>query len=61
VTSLADALQLDFAILHKEVHHTAQVSGAEEIKLTLVGDVRDKIVFLVDDILDSTYLSLYDH
>lgn len=54
---MADKLQLDFAIIHRETHHideTEQISGKKETKLTLVGDVNDKIVILIDDILDGT-------
>lgn len=55
-------MHLDFAIIHRETHHRDQVSGNEETKLTLVGDVKGKVVFLCDDILDGTYtlISLID-
>ena len=57
---MADKLHLDFAIIHRETHHNqeTQITGGEETKLTLVGDVKGKIAFLVDDILDGTHTFL---
>ncbi|KAI8391635.1 phosphoribosyltransferase-like protein [Radiomyces spectabilis] len=113
VTSLADALRLDFALIHKDrtrsgpqgqnrpysgmpkLHQirtvdtdddlTASISSlseagsngdimnaavsvvsdtnGEESTITLVGDVKDKIVFLTDDIIDGcqTFLDAAEH
>lgn len=47
-------MHLDFAIIHRETHHE-HVLETKETKLTLVGDVKGKLVFLVDDILDGTH------
>ncbi|KAI0225265.1 ribose-phosphate pyrophosphokinase 1, partial [Massospora cicadina] len=69
VTSLADTLDLDFALIHNDPNHyeknTRPYFGDEserpdiqpsynhaECTLTLVGDVKDKVVFLLDDIID---------
>ena len=58
VTSLADRLNLDFALIHRERHHIRddlQTQQTVETRLTLVGDVRGKICFMVDDIIDGTH------
>ncbi|KAJ3114029.1 Ribose-phosphate pyrophosphokinase 1 [Phlyctochytrium bullatum] len=66
VTSIADRLKMDFALIHRErfqVGHKAQKLGtvseedAKEIqtKLTLVGSVKDKVCFVVDDVIDGTH------
>ncbi|OAD69361.1 hypothetical protein PHYBLDRAFT_116560 [Phycomyces blakesleeanus NRRL 1555(-)] len=56
VTSLADALCLDFALIHQD-------KACQEPGITLVGDVKNKIVFLTDDMVDScgTFLNAADH
>ncbi|KAJ3090399.1 hypothetical protein HK100_007459, partial [Physocladia obscura] len=44
VTSLADVLKLDFALIHRESHFQASkkaVTGSEVTKLTLIGNVTD--------------------
>lgn len=46
--SLADKMNLDFAIIHKERKVANQVS-----RMVLVGDVKDKIAILVDDMADT--------
>jgi len=51
VTAIADKLGLDFALIHKK----RGVRGAEapdQMEL-LVGDVRDKVAILVDDMIDT--------
>ena len=47
-TSIADRLDLNFALIHKERARPNEVS-----KMTLVGDVRGKIAILVDDMADT--------
>jgi len=51
VTAVADKLGLDFALIHKK----RGVRGAEapEQMELLVGDVRDKVAILVDDMIDT--------
>ncbi|KAI9027596.1 phosphoribosyltransferase-like protein [Phycomyces nitens] len=99
VTSLADALCLDFALIHQDkawldaqannknngdqtkplvfpkaigwhpvepsTHALIGLLGgvSQEPGITLVGDVKDKIVFLTDDMIDScgTFLNAADH
>jgi len=47
VTSLADRLQTDFALVHQE-------KGINNKSfITLVGDVKDKVAILVDDVVDT--------
>lgn len=46
--SLADQLDLNFALIHKERARANEVS-----KMVLVGDVRDKICIIVDDMADT--------
>jgi ribose-phosphate pyrophosphokinase len=47
-TSLADNLDLGFALIHKERPRPNEVS-----RMVLVGDVRDRIAVIVDDIADT--------
>lgn len=47
-TSIADRLNLDFALIHKERKRANEVS-----RMVLVGDVRGKIAILVDDMADT--------
>jgi ribose-phosphate pyrophosphokinase len=47
-TALADRLDLNFALIHKERSRPNEVS-----RMTLVGDVTDKIAILVDDMADT--------
>ncbi|KAI4227377.1 MAG: hypothetical protein L6R36_002457 [Xanthoria steineri] len=47
-TSMADRLDLNFALIHKERARPNEVS-----KMTLVGDVRGKIAILIDDMADT--------
>ncbi|KAI9089611.1 phosphoribosyltransferase-like protein [Phlyctochytrium arcticum] len=63
VTSLADKLQIDFALIHRERYHIPQEAhkkgddAAEgmETRLTLVGNVKGRICFMLDDIIDGTH------
>ncbi|KAG0077189.1 hypothetical protein BGZ92_002029 [Podila epicladia] len=47
-TSIADRLDLDFALIHKERKKANEVS-----RMVLVGDVKGKIAILVDDMADT--------
>ena len=47
-TSLADRLDLPFALIHKERDRPNEVS-----RMTLVGNVKDKVAILVDDMADT--------
>jgi len=48
---LADRLKIDFALIHRERYHARDEANepkkSEEARLTLVGDVKDKPVFIV--------------
>lgn len=48
VTSIADRLNVDFALIHKERKRANEVSS-----MVLVGDVKDRIAILVDDMADT--------
>ncbi|KAI3405311.2 PRS4 [Candida oxycetoniae] len=48
VASLADKLDVQFALIHKERQKANEIS-----RMVLVGDVSDKICILVDDIADT--------
>ena len=48
VTSIADKLNVDFALIHKERKKANEVAS-----MVLVGDVRDKVAILVDDMADT--------
>jgi ribose-phosphate pyrophosphokinase len=47
-TSIADSLDLQFALIHKERARPNEVS-----RMTLVGDVQDKVAIIVDDMADT--------
>jgi ribose-phosphate pyrophosphokinase len=47
-TSIADGLDLQFALIHKERQRPNEVS-----RMTLVGDVKDKTAIIVDDMADT--------
>ncbi|KAI5801583.1 phosphoribosyltransferase-like protein [Peziza echinospora] len=47
-TAIADRLDLNFALIHKERSRPNEVS-----RMVLVGDVKDKIAILVDDMADT--------
>ncbi|BFZ24257.1 hypothetical protein BsWGS_27295 [Bradybaena similaris] len=48
VTAIADRLNVDFALIHKERKKANEVAA-----MVLVGDVKDKIAILVDDMADT--------
>ena len=48
MTSIADKLNIDFALIHKERKKANEVAS-----MVLVGDVRDKVAILVDDMADT--------
>lgn len=48
VTSIADHLNVDFALIHKERKRANEVD-----RMVLVGDVRDRVAILIDDIIDT--------
>merc|ERR1712121_597709 len=48
VTSIADRLNVDFALIHKERKKANEVSS-----MVLVGDAKDKIAILIDDMADT--------
>lgn len=48
MTAIADRLNVDFALIHKERKKANEVAA-----MVLVGDVRDKIAILVDDMADT--------
>ncbi|XP_064874461.1 ribose-phosphate pyrophosphokinase 1-like isoform X2 [Oncorhynchus nerka] len=48
VTSIADRLNVDFALIHKERKRANEVD-----RMVLVGDVTDRVAILVDDMADT--------
>uniref|UniRef100_A0A1B0DKM7 ribose-phosphate diphosphokinase n=1 Tax=Phlebotomus papatasi TaxID=29031 RepID=A0A1B0DKM7_PHLPP len=48
VTSIADRLNVEFALIHKERKKANEVSS-----MVLVGDVKDRVAILVDDMADT--------
>jgi len=48
VTSIADRLNVDFALIHKERKKANEVSS-----MVLVGDVKDRVAILIDDMADT--------
>uniref|UniRef100_A0A8C3VLX7 ribose-phosphate diphosphokinase n=1 Tax=Catagonus wagneri TaxID=51154 RepID=A0A8C3VLX7_9CETA len=48
VTSIADRLNVDFALIHKERKKASEVD-----RMVLVGDVKDRTAILVDDMADT--------
>ncbi|KAG2184476.1 hypothetical protein INT43_000385 [Umbelopsis isabellina] len=51
-TAIADKLSMDFALIHKERRHVEKPNKAD---MMLVGDVRDKVCILIDDIADTSF------
>lgn len=47
VTSIADSLNVDFALIHKK-----QKKASEVKPMVIVGDVKDHVAILVDDMAD---------
>ena len=48
VTSIADRLNVDFALIHKERKRANEVD-----RMVLVGDVQGRVAILVDDMADT--------
>ncbi len=48
VTSIADRLNVDFALIHKERKRANEVE-----RMVLVGDVKERVAILVDDMADT--------
>ncbi|KAF7706914.1 hypothetical protein HF521_018132 [Silurus meridionalis] len=48
VTSIADQLSVDFALIYKERKKANEVD-----RMVLVGDVKDRVAILVDDMADT--------
>jgi len=48
VTTIADELKVDFALIHKERKRANEVD-----RMVLVGDVKDRVAILVDDMADT--------
>lgn len=48
MTSIADRLNVDFALIHKERKKANEVD-----RMVLVGDVKDRVAILVDDMADT--------
>ncbi|MEQ2183818.1 Ribose-phosphate pyrophosphokinase 2, partial [Goodea atripinnis] len=48
VTSIADRLNVDFALIHKERKKANEVD-----RMVLVGDVKDRVAIMVDDMADT--------
>ncbi|CAH1761798.1 12957_t:CDS:2 [Entrophospora sp. SA101] len=51
-TSIADKLQIDFALIHKE---RRSQHAPHKKDMMLIGDVKDKTCILIDDISDTSY------
>jgi ribose-phosphate pyrophosphokinase len=56
---MADKLHVGFALILRERYHIREETGTEtdqlETKITLVGDVRDKMCFMLDDSIDGSH------
>lgn len=69
VTAMADRLDMEFALIHREKYHNSEVSDRSpdnlefETRLTLVGDVKGKICFILDDSIDGchTFIDSSNH
>lgn len=48
VTAIADRLNVEFALIHKERKKANEVAS-----MVLVGDVKDRVAILVDDMADT--------
>lgn len=52
-TSIADSLEMDFALIHKERRPT-RLTDRQNANMMLVGDVQDRVAILVDDMADTS-------
>ena len=52
-TAIADALGMEFALIHKERRPT-KITERQNATMMLVGDVRGKVAILVDDMADTS-------
>ncbi|KAH8677295.1 ribose-phosphate pyrophosphokinase [Xylariales sp. PMI_506] len=52
-TSLADSLNMDFALIHKERRPT-KITDRQNATMMLVGDVANRVCVLVDDLADTS-------
>ncbi|KAL2222729.1 ribose-phosphate pyrophosphokinase [Thermoascus aurantiacus ATCC 26904] len=52
-TAIADSLGMEFALIHKERRPT-KITDRQNATMMLVGDVRDRIAILVDDLADTS-------
>ncbi|KAK9449102.1 phosphoribosyltransferase-like protein [Limtongia smithiae] len=58
-TKIADALGMDFALIHKERrtmrdHNGVKHHGREHASMMLVGDVTNRVALLIDDLVDTS-------
>lgn len=51
-TAVADGLEIDFALIHKERRPT-KYSEQRNASMMLVGDVKDRVCILIDDLVDT--------
>ena len=51
MTAIADKLGVEFALIHRQRMYRSE--NAPEKMEVLVGDVRDKVAILVDDMIDT--------
>ncbi|KAL2008129.1 hypothetical protein VTN00DRAFT_8111 [Thermoascus crustaceus] len=52
-TAIADSMGMEFALIHKERRPT-RITDRQNATMMLVGDVRDRIAILVDDLADTS-------
>ncbi|KAL1986203.1 hypothetical protein VTN96DRAFT_6718 [Rasamsonia emersonii] len=52
-TAIADSLGMEFALIHKERRPT-KITDRQNATMMLVGDVRDRIAILIDDLADTS-------
>ncbi|KAJ5105968.1 hypothetical protein NUU61_003315 [Penicillium alfredii] len=52
-TAIADSMGMEFALIHKERRPT-KITDRQNATMMLVGDVRDRIAILIDDLADTS-------
>ncbi len=52
-TAIADALGIDFALIHKERRPT-KITDRQNATMMLVGDIAGKVAFIIDDLADTS-------